>query len=1171
MTRFIQSIMSRLLFVALCGTANAAAAQEASLLQQAKDAMRQAAEFYSQEVASHGGYVYFYSLDLRKRWGEGMATEDQIWVQPPGTPTVGLAYVKAYEATGDTLYLNAATDGALALAYGQLKSGGWTNCIDFDPRGSRVADYRNGKGRGKNNSSLDDGQSQSAIRLMIHADKALGFKHDRIHQSAQVALAALLDAQFPNGAFPQVWTGPVEEHPIVKASYPDYDWRTEGRIKNYWDMYTLNDNVAGYVAEALLDAHAIYGGERYLQALRKLGDFLLLAQMPEPQPAWAQQYNYEMKPIWARKFEPPAISGDETQEALETLMKIFRATGDRKYLEPIPRALKWLRRSRLPDGRLARYYELKSNRPLYMSRRGDTYSLTYDDSNQPSHYGWKTDCRLEELKKRYERLEVGDQPTRLKQPARPTTQQVRKIIEQLDDQGRWVSMYRGERLVGQAKMPVGARYLSSEVFSDNLTMLSQFILAAESDGGEDSVSFRKWTDRTGKFSVQAALVEVRDEVVQLRRDDGKVISVPIDKLSDADQRFLGSQAPADPQLPGLTLVDDGRPASVIVTNGRPMEQQALAASELQEHLRIMTGATVPIVKEDELSAEASSQVLILVGPSNRAKERGFDSKVLEPESFVVKTTNDSLILAGEDRGGSNPRMGTLWAVYDFLQDQLGCRWIWPGDIGRVVPRRATVTVPGLDIQETPTIKIRGFRLAAQEKHRIAYEKEGLGRYLEFGDTYDRISEDERVWVRRMRMGRSFKLTYGHAFTDWWEKYKDKNPGVFALQPNGKRGPRKASKPDFVKMCVSNPKLWEMQLEPIRKYAEEGARGLWLNACENDGSGGFCVCSRCRAWDADPKRTLSSLPPVEDGSDVDGGRGDSNLPESLSDRYARWYNELARRVREIDPDGRVITYAYSRYRAPPTKVDRLEPNIWVGYVGFNAYPRPERYRQQCVDEWLGWSRRGATVFLRSNSLFYCGEGAPYVVTRQLAEDLQFQVKNGLRATDFDNLQGYWATTGPSYYVLARMLWDTRADPDQVLAEFYSGFGPMKETVREYFDYWEQYTERLGNDPKFFDLKRPDRLRAYPAIYNDAVISRARRILDKAKRVLSEATAEERERFRNIELGLEHGALLAQALRDGKTSNGPEGERLMKFRRETAGRNVINVYWTTSKEMRYRVFD
>jgi hypothetical protein len=189
----------------------------------------------------------------------------------------------------------------------------------------------------------------------------------------------------------------------------------------------------------------------------------------------------------------------------------------------------------------------------------------------------------------------------------------------------------------------------------------------------------------------------------LRRDDGKTISVPIDKLNDADRRFLESQAPADPKLPGLTLVEDGRPASAIVTNGRPMEQQALAASELQEHLRIMTGATVPIVKETQLSAEATSQVLILVGSSNRAGAGGFDSKAFEPESFVVKTTGDALILAGEDWGGSNPRLGTLCAVYDFLQDQLGGEnhSAHPFNLSRLVTRIA-LEVGSLDSSQART-------------------------------------------------------------------------------------------------------------------------------------------------------------------------------------------------------------------------------------------------------------------------------------------------------------------------------------------------------------------------------------------------------------------------------------------------------------------------------------
>jgi len=48
------------------------------------------------------------------------------------------------------------------------------------------------------------------------------------------------------------------------------------------------------------EAWRIYGEDRYRRTAEKGGEFILLAQMPEPQPAWAQQYDVEMRPAWAR-------------------------------------------------------------------------------------------------------------------------------------------------------------------------------------------------------------------------------------------------------------------------------------------------------------------------------------------------------------------------------------------------------------------------------------------------------------------------------------------------------------------------------------------------------------------------------------------------------------------------------------------------------------------------------------------------------------------------------------------------------------------------------------------------------------------------------------------------------------------------------------------------------
>jgi hypothetical protein len=97
------------------------------------------------------------------------------------------------------------------------------------------------------------------------------------------------------------------------------------------------------------------------------------------------------------------------------------------------------------------------------------YKLTYDDSAAPSHYGWKQSSRLDLIEKA------------LKGPAAPepspSESDVRKILAALDDQGRWVTTYDGEGLVGQPKFARGFAFLSSAVFSRNVELLSDFLSA----------------------------------------------------------------------------------------------------------------------------------------------------------------------------------------------------------------------------------------------------------------------------------------------------------------------------------------------------------------------------------------------------------------------------------------------------------------------------------------------------------------------------------------------------------------------------------------------------------------------------------------------------------------------------------------------------------------------
>ncbi len=62
---------------------------------------------------------------------------------------------------------------------------------------------------------------------------------------------------------------------------------------------------------------------------------------------------------------------------------------------------------------------------------------------------------------------------------------------------------------------------------------------------------RKWADASGKFTVEAELLESRDGTVRLKKENGQIISLRLKKLSDADQEYVRSKVDeAGHALPG---------------------------------------------------------------------------------------------------------------------------------------------------------------------------------------------------------------------------------------------------------------------------------------------------------------------------------------------------------------------------------------------------------------------------------------------------------------------------------------------------------------------------------------------------------------------------------------------------------------------------------------------
>lgn len=427
-------------FLLIFAAVGCAAEDNGELVTRARETLERAVRRFREDVACHGGYLWRYRADMSEREGEGKATPTQVWVQPPGTPSVGLAMLEAFELTGLASCREGAIEAARALVWGQLACGGWDYLIDFDPASSRAPYYWRDKQAGveprrgqRTWAVFDDNTTQQALRLLMAVDSALNFEDREIHEATLRGLQCVLDAQYPNGGWPQGW--PLGEG----AGYARY--------------ITFNDNAMNDCISVMLEAYTRYGDEKYLQAAKRGGDCIIALQLTEPQSGWAQQYDENLKPAAARWFEPAACEAAVTAGNIRTLMELFRATRDEKYLRPIPAAIRWLQSSRLENGKWARFYELGTNKPLYVNTNREVVYV-YDQTIRPG-YSWQGEYSIPQVIAEYEALveEVAagavvgaaspPEPRqasakRAKEVLARLAPQVLMVCDTLDGQGNWI-------------------------------------------------------------------------------------------------------------------------------------------------------------------------------------------------------------------------------------------------------------------------------------------------------------------------------------------------------------------------------------------------------------------------------------------------------------------------------------------------------------------------------------------------------------------------------------------------------------------------------------------------------------------------------------------------------------------------------------------------------------
>lgn len=507
--------------------------------------------------------------------------------------------------------------------------------------------------------------------------------------------------------------------------------------------------------------------------------------------------------------------------------------------------------------------------------------------------------------------------------------------------------------------------------------------------------------------------------------------------------------------------EQGSARCLLVIPQRPNAVEREAAELMASTLSKVTGGDFPVYTEDKINVEGDRsqgvkdsagknwEYVVWIGATNQAEENGITVEDLRPEGYRLESRNKDLYVLGNDHPPVRARLykGTYFGVAAFLERHIGVRWLWPGELGNVIPHSPTLKTPALNEQDEPALRRRIIRnVALNDLSRL-----GLFRLQRQGQEekyLKRVTNSQGKWLNNMRTGSSVTLQYGHAYGDWYEKYGESHPEWFAMQTDGTRTPNRKGRE---RLCKSNRELASQVALHVLEQFERNPNLGSISISPNDGGyNNFCMCEECRKLDP------SNAPKMRYLFFSENERFYKEYP-SISDRVAVFYNRIAEEVTAVNPDIVLGAYAYSYYRDAPVGVT-LHPSILIGFVGLSYWD--ESLRQIDLKRWNRWSHRAEQLFLRPNAL-HGGAGLPGAYPHTLAEDIRHCYQTGMMGTDFDSLIGHWSTQGLNYYVLAKLLWDPSQDVEKLIQDYcWRGFGDAAREVFNYFTALEDATREVA---------------------------------------------------------------------------------------------------------------
>jgi hypothetical protein len=482
----------------------------------------------------------------------------------------------------------------------------------------------------------------------------------------------------------------------------------------------------------------------------------------------------------------------------------------------------------------------------------------------------------------------------------------------------------------------------------------------------------------------------------------------------------------------LGLSREGKTAYSIIIGKEADKAEIYAAEELQHFLHGITGAEFPIRSD----AVKPSVFEIVLGRSNRVRLEDIPSG-LRPETlegFVVFRDGPTVYILG------NCPRATVYGIYDFLEMDLGVRFLAPGVY--YIPENETLCLDFESRRYDPPLVYRNIHLSDRD-----------------WQVRNRINASWARGVPKEKLlgGQKFLCGGSHSLPRLfpYEKYFDFHPEYYALI-DGKRRQRTTSGGRWAGPCLTHPDVLDLvtqkiagEIEAYKKTSSYNPDTVIVVPVEYDDATEICQCEKCRR--------------VNEEEGTEGGT------------LFRFLNAIAERIEEDYPNVLIESLAYHQTSVPPKKT-RLRENIIIRYAPINSdFARAvdddsSRLNQKVYKNLQQWSKVCPAGFYVWN--YYTNFSSfftPYPNLKFLGYNFRLFHEYGMKGMYAQGSK----TPGSGlcelrYYLLAQLMWRPQTDVRKTMEEFCRLFyGKGAEAILEYIDYMhayhEEYVDKDGTVP------------------------------------------------------------------------------------------------------------